>query len=68
MEEGSGFFWKYCKRVSENTVIILRSGDIITGSVSYTHLKEGTADRKYGCSADDLYAVDFCHCLLYTSA
>lgn len=31
MEEGSGFFWKYCKRVSENTVIRLRSGDIITG-------------------------------------
>lgn len=30
MEEGSGFFWKYCKRVSENTVIRLRSGDIIT--------------------------------------
>lgn len=31
MEEGSGFFWKYYKRVSENTVIRLRSGDIITG-------------------------------------
>ena len=31
MEEGSGFFWKYCKRVSDNTVIRLRSGDIITG-------------------------------------
>ena len=30
MEEGSGFFWKYYKRVSENTVIRLRSGDIIT--------------------------------------
>ena len=56
MEEGSGFFWKYYKRVSENTVIRLRSGDIITGLRTLWNKQED-----FLIYSDDSIAGNECH-------